>query len=723
MTIIPSITDTTWLAFGLNLLVKGSLVLIAAELVNLTLVKASASARHFVWWLAFAALLFLPFASWIVPQWEVAIPQELARATEPLSPPRVSPELSLQEDSRDTPSRRLIEPDGERAQTPPPKASGANASSFFSGQLPWRGVAAVLWLAGTVFLLLRLLVGWSLSRIEYAKANPVNDPDWNRLLKGLVRMLGIGKSVLLFQTTRTMVPITSGIWRPKVLLPKGADRWPLERRRSVLIHELGHIKRRDCFTQWMIQVACAAYWWNPLVWLAARQIRQESERACDDFVVNAGTRASDYAHDLLEMARALTTTKRSPLASVALAHRSRFEERLLAVLDPKASRHALSRVTVMAAASAAMVFLVPLASIQPTTKAEATELSLNVHTVVHPKASLLLETQHELEENQTTPTPQPTPTPTAESRAQVDVNVSHAEDEEEDEKVVFNEKALDALVEALRDSDPSVREQAVSILGRARHEPALDQFIDMALNDDSEEVREQAVWALGMIRVSRSNETLMSVLRDPDPDVREQAAWALGMLQEESSVDALGAVLVEDDDADVREQAAWALGMIRDSRSVEALMKALTDEDPDVKEQAAWALGMIRAEESVDALTGALSDEDADVREQASWALGMIRSDRSVDALARALQDQDADVREQAAWALGMIQAKPTVDALIGALKDEDANVREQAAWALGMIQDERAIDALSEAMKDEDADVREQAAWALSMLAYGGEI
>ena len=78
MTWISSITDTTCVAFGLNLLVKGTLVLTAAGLVNLTLAKASASARHLVWWLGFAALLILPFASWAVPQWEVAIPQELA---------------------------------------------------------------------------------------------------------------------------------------------------------------------------------------------------------------------------------------------------------------------------------------------------------------------------------------------------------------------------------------------------------------------------------------------------------------------------------------------------------------------------------------------------------------------------------------------------------------------------------------------------------------------
>ncbi len=717
---ISSITDMTWVPFGLNLLVKGTLVLIAAGLVNLTLAKASASARHLVWWLAFAALLILPFASWVVPQWEVAVPQELALAPGNLQPQIDSPRS---EEPSEASLERFTENDEERAQTtPPPTMSSSKNSTPFPRYLSWQSVAAVLWLGGSSLLLLRLLVGWSISKIEVARAKPVTDPSWIRLLGEVVCMLRVGGKVRLLHTNRTMVPITSGIWRPKVLLPKGTDRWPHERRRSVLIHELGHIKRRDCFTQWMIQVACATYWWNPLVWLGARQIRQESERACDDFVVNAGTRASDYAHDLLEMARALNTTRRSPLASVALAHRSRFEERLLAVLDPKASRHALSRVSVLAAMGAAVLFVVPLASIQPTAKAEATELSLNMHVIARPSASV--EALYEIESAQsTTPPPQPTPAPALTGEIQVDVTVAETEDDEEDEKVVFNEKALKALVEALRDSEPSVREQAVSLLGRMRYEPAIDQYIELALNDEVAEVRERAAWALGMVRSSKAAEVLSRVLQDPDPDVREQAAWALGMLQDESSVDALGNALIEDDDADVREQAAWALGMIRDSRSLDALAKALTDEDPDVREQAAWALGMMRADASVDALMGALSDEDADVREQSVWALGMIRNERSTEALAGALKDQDEDVREQAAWALGMLQAKPAVEALIEALRDEDTDVREQVAWALGMIRDERAIDALKAAAKDEDADVREQATWALGMLAFAGQI
>ena len=144
---IASFSDTTWVAFGLNLLVKGTLVLIAAGLVNLALAKASASARHLVWWLAFAALLILPFASWVVPQWQVAIPQELALAPEPL-PPQADP--ARFEDTAEAPVNRFNERHEQRSPTAaPPSTSSSTDSTSSLRHLSWRSVLVALWLGGS----------------------------------------------------------------------------------------------------------------------------------------------------------------------------------------------------------------------------------------------------------------------------------------------------------------------------------------------------------------------------------------------------------------------------------------------------------------------------------------------------------------------------------------------------------------------------------------------
>ena len=101
------------------------------------------------------------------------------------------------------------------------------------------------------------------------------------------------------------MPMAWGIFNPSVLMPADADTWPAQRLRVVLLHELAHVKRRDCLTHVVAQIACAAYWFNPLAWMAARRVRTERERACDDLVLASGTRGSDYAEELLEIARVM----------------------------------------------------------------------------------------------------------------------------------------------------------------------------------------------------------------------------------------------------------------------------------------------------------------------------------------------------------------------------------------------------------------------------------
>ena len=80
------------------------------------------------------------------------------------------------------------------------------------------------------------------------------------------------------------MPMVCGVWRPQIVMPRSAADWSDARCRVVVLHELAHIKRRDCLTQVVAQMVCATYWFNPIVWLAARRLRAERERACDDLV-------------------------------------------------------------------------------------------------------------------------------------------------------------------------------------------------------------------------------------------------------------------------------------------------------------------------------------------------------------------------------------------------------------------------------------------------------
>jgi HEAT repeat protein len=184
---------------------------------------------------------------------------------------------------------------------------------------------------------------------------------------------------------------------------------------------------------------------------------------------------------------------------------------------------------------------------------------------------------------------------------------------------------------------------------------------------------------------NRAVEPLIERLRNESPVVRDNAALALGLIENADAVDPL-ASLLGDDATRVRTRSAWALGMIEDSKGVEPLLRALQDSDAEVRGQAAWALGMIEHASAVEGLSRAMSDPDEGVREQAAWGLGMIEDRRAVDGLVNAIDDSSSAVREQVAWALGMIEDGRALMPLLRMVEDEDASVRKQVLWAISMV-------------------------------------
>src|SRR5205085_37890 len=115
------------------------------------------------------------------------------------------------------------------------------------------------------------------------------------------------------------------------------------------------------------RLACALYWFHPLVWIAAKKLRAESERACDDLVLICGARPSDYAQHLLEMVTGVRN-HRTPTMALPMARRKEFEGRMLAILDPDVRRGAPSRLQ-----GAAVVAMIGLLSLTITAVAPAAQ--------------------------------------------------------------------------------------------------------------------------------------------------------------------------------------------------------------------------------------------------------------------------------------------------------------------------------------------------------------
>ena len=133
--------------------------------------------------------------------------------------------------------------------------------------------------------------------------------------------------------------------------------------RIVLGHELAHIHRHD----WIVHLASAllraAYWFNPLVWIACRQLRLESEQACDDAVLALGVEGPDYATHLLEIARAFRQSRSVWIPAPAMARPSSLERRVRAMLNTQSVRTPLTRAAGVAIAVTLTAITIPLAGL------------------------------------------------------------------------------------------------------------------------------------------------------------------------------------------------------------------------------------------------------------------------------------------------------------------------------------------------------------------------
>jgi len=193
----------------------------------------------------------------------------------------------------------------------------------------------------------------------------VTDEGWTSLAARLSREVWLKGGVRLIRSRWTEMPMTWGILRPVVLLPANADEWPQERREAVLTHELAHVARKDVLTLALAQVAVALHWFNPLAWIAARELRVERERACDDEVLRAGAKASAYADYLLRVARSTRIVGAAALGGLAMARPSQMAGRLLAVLDDGRRRERVSGLASTYAALVACLTIGVVASASP----------------------------------------------------------------------------------------------------------------------------------------------------------------------------------------------------------------------------------------------------------------------------------------------------------------------------------------------------------------------
>ncbi len=194
-------------------------------------------------------------------------------------------------------------------------------------------VVLLVWSLGAAILLVRLLIGLNqLRRLRIDSRVWIDD--------ALLTRLGSNDRVLLLENETVDTPVTWGIVRPVILVPAFFRHLPVDQRMQVLCHELGHIQARDFALRTLVEVVRAIIWFQPLIWIVRRKLREEQELACDNRVVAAGGKPSAYARLLMQWD---CGAERNTLIAVGMAQRNCLIRRLYALLNADAKRESASR--------------------------------------------------------------------------------------------------------------------------------------------------------------------------------------------------------------------------------------------------------------------------------------------------------------------------------------------------------------------------------------------
>ena len=349
-------------ALLLDLTIKSTLLLALAWLSSNILRRTSAANRHLLWFFTLTSLIFLPLLSHALSDWDLSFFSAQTVAIGDKGP--IVPEVKEYIPTITTPTLPPTPSAAPPATIPEPGLFLATLQSIISllRYSSWAFCILAVWSIGMLLLLVSWVGGAVRVRRIKREAKKISEGAWPELIKELSKELSLEKNVLLLQTNRATMPMTAGVRHPVIFVSQEFFQWHPQRQRLVLLHELAHIKRRDCLMQMLAWLVFAAYWFNPLVWVALRKMHTERELACDDLVLSRGAKASDYASHLLEIANSFRSFKSNSIAAIAMARPSQLEGRLLAVLEEKRDRGAITNRTALIIFGLIILLLVPLAA-------------------------------------------------------------------------------------------------------------------------------------------------------------------------------------------------------------------------------------------------------------------------------------------------------------------------------------------------------------------------
>jgi beta-lactamase regulating signal transducer with metallopeptidase domain len=304
-----------------------SVLIAGLALVLLELMKGrSAAERSWVAHIGLLALVIMAFAPLVLPSWNIEIP---ALASQPSAV-----EAPVQAAVPATAASPAVQAAPAATPAPAPKASVLASISPVAATSALYAVPAVLLLFITFVALARLIA-------LRARADVLVDGHWLSALARAQRRMGFKHGTALLTSDDLASPISWGLMRPVILLNSRAVE-AADEAEAIIAHELAHVARMDWAKLLLARIVTALFWFNPLVWMLAREAHQLREEAADDSVLAADIADTDYAELLVGVARHECPGLLLGAHGVAPS-KSSLARRVARVLDVKSVRGPVAR--------------------------------------------------------------------------------------------------------------------------------------------------------------------------------------------------------------------------------------------------------------------------------------------------------------------------------------------------------------------------------------------
>ncbi|MEX0728327.1 MAG: M56 family metallopeptidase [Planctomycetaceae bacterium] len=256
--------------------------------------RASPASRYWLWQILILKILIMPL-------WVVAIPwpnSDVPRA--PLTPN--APRVLTRTSARDSLAIEEMAPlsDEQISRNAPPGDLSDESENLSA--VSWPTWFLVIWTVGFLGQCARIVYHWArLKRVLRNASSP--DERLDALVREAAHKLNVAGMIRTVLTEFTISPFVCGVIRPTLVFSKEVVTSLSDAQlRSVLLHELAHVKRKDLLFGWIPEICRLVWFFHPAVHYAVYRMRLECELACDQLaMLHSGSSSGDYADTLIQV--------------------------------------------------------------------------------------------------------------------------------------------------------------------------------------------------------------------------------------------------------------------------------------------------------------------------------------------------------------------------------------------------------------------------------------